>query len=153
MIAQKINSKVLTGFLLLFLLSLTGCEKNEVNPTLDGAWEMKIITSPENEVITEDLWGSVIWDFDLENNEVEVLVDYSLILENNVVTENDTMGFFFGLTDGTFDLIVSENDGKKEIKIGTTTTGTYDLKGETLILRLDYDDGRIEASEIYYFEK
>lgn len=153
----KTSPSFLSILLLFVLLVLQGCEADDpVEPTIDGFWEMKKITNTENEVITEELWGSVFWDFDLEAEEVEILVDYFILLENienNGGPERYPHGVFFGLTDGTYKLNVSSGDSKNNIQIGTTTKGSFLLDGNELILNLDYDNGRISASEIYYFEK
>tara|TARA_R100000935_G_C2829815_1_gene164389 strand:- start:446 stop:883 length:438 start_codon:yes stop_codon:yes gene_type:complete len=136
---------------------MMSCESDDpVEPTIDGFWEMKKITNTQDEIITEELWGSVFWDFDLATEEVEILVDYFNILENiknNGGSENYPNGIFHGLTDGIYEVKVSSDASKNNIQIGTGSKGTFILNGNELILKLDYDNGQISATEIYYFEK
>jgi len=151
---SNITSKFLFYILSFSLVSIAGCEADDPKEQiLDGTWKMTKVTTSEDEIITEDLWGSVIWDFDVTSKELEVLVDYHLIIENYTGGENDPDGFFFGLTDGTYKLDIISDDSKNSIQIGDYTKGNFKLVGNRLILRLDYDSGQFTAKEIYYFEK
>lgn len=150
---QKIPFGFLSILSLFLLFSIVSCEADDlVKPTIDGAWEKKKITTAENEVITADLWGSVFWDFNVAAEEMEILVDYAIIIENNVGEDSKPNGVFFGLTDGTYKLKVSD-DIKNNIQIGESSTGSFTLDGDELIIELDYDNGEFAATEIYYFEK
>lgn len=154
---QKIISSIVSVILSIGLLFIVGCEpEGPVQPTLDGLWEMKKITSTEGDIITEEIWGSVFWDFDLETEEVEILIDYSILLENienNGGSENYPNGVFHGLTDGTYELNVSSVNSKNKIQIGNSTNGSFVLDDNDLILNLNYENEEISATEIYYFEK
>lgn len=151
---QKIPYSYLSILSLFVLFSIASCEKDDpAKPTIDGAWEMKRITNAQNETITEELWGSVFWDFDVAAEEMEILVDYAIIIENNEGADSNPQGFFFGLTDGTYKLKVSSDNSKNEIQIGKVLKGGFILNGNELILKLDYDNGDFSSSEIYYFEK
>ncbi|MBO2544889.1 hypothetical protein J0871_10725 [Salegentibacter sp. BDJ18] len=154
---QEIIKRFLSFILLIGLFLSLSCEgDNSTEPSIDGLWEMKKITNTEDELITEELWSSVFWNFDLESEEVEILIDDFILLENiqnNGGSDRYPNGVFHGLTEGIYNLNVSLDSSKNSIQIGSATKGSFKLNGDQLILNLDYHIDQISATEIYYFEK
>ena len=117
---------------------------------------MKKITNPEDELITEELWSSVFWNFDLKSEEVEILIDDFMLLENiqnNGGSNRYPNGVFHGLTEGIYNLNVSLDSSKNSVQIGSATKGSFKLNEYQLILNLAYDNEQISTTDIYYFEK
>jgi len=148
------TSSLLFYILCIGLLSIVACDTDDQEEqTLDGIWELKKITTSEDEIITEEFWGSVIWKFDISKDKLEILIDYNIIIENNIGGENDPDGYFIGLTDGTYALRIFSDEIADNIQIGDSTEGSFVLDGNNLVLILDYDNGEFTSTEIYYFEK
>ena len=107
---------------------------------------MKKITNPEDELITEELWSSVFWNFDLESEEVEILIDDFMLLENiqnNGGSNRYPNRVFHGLTEGIYNLNVSLDSSKNSVQIGSATKGSFKLNEYQLILNLAYDNERV----------